>query len=318
MSAGSTSRGKAGRAEPGVYADMAGLTRLQFRSRGFSLLPRQPIRSLLAGRRASRLRGRGLNFEEIRRYRPGDDVRQIDWKATLRTRKTQARVYTEEREKTILLLVDQRISMFFGSVRNMKSVTAAEAAAVAAWRVVAQKDRVGALVFNDAGIAEVRPQRSRATVMRILGEVVRQNHALSHDAGTRPNPGMFDEALRRAERLVKHDGLVCVISDCSGHGGETRRLMTRIARHNDVLVIFVHDPLEADLPAAGALVFGDGQRQAEFDTSSEKLRRGFRDAFAAERAAGRRFLLQREAPVLPMSTDTGVVEQLRHALGGRR
>src|SRR5215510_13666835 len=140
---------------PGVYADVAGLVALQHHARGFSLLPRQPIQSLLAGRHASRLRGRGLNFEEIRRYQLGDDIRQIDWKATARTRKTHSRIYTEERERTTLLLVDQRITMFFGSVRNMKSVTAAETAALAAWRVLAQQDRVGALVFSDTDVAEL-------------------------------------------------------------------------------------------------------------------------------------------------------------------
>jgi len=119
-------------AVPGVYASLQDLVASQRRAQGFSFLPRQPLHSLLAGRHASRLRGRGLNFEEIRRYQKGDDIRQIDWKVTARTRKTHSRVFTEERERATLLLVDQRITMFFGSVRNMKSVTAAEAAALAA------------------------------------------------------------------------------------------------------------------------------------------------------------------------------------------
>src|SRR5215475_6243897 len=201
---------------PGVYADLGELTRLQFKARGFSFLPRQPVQSLLAGRHASRLRGRGLNFDEIRRYLPGDDIRQIDWKATVRTRKTQTRVFTEERERSVLLLVDQRITMFFGSVRNMKSVTAAEAAALAAWRVVGEQDRVGALIFNDSKITEIRPQRSQVTVMRILHEVLEQNHALSVDSGMRSNGAMFNQALQRCERLTKHDCLVCIISDGFG------------------------------------------------------------------------------------------------------
>src|SRR5215469_9687844 len=91
----------------GVYTTLDELIRLKFSARNFSFLPRQPIHSLLAGRHASRLRGRGLNFEEIRRYQPGDDIRQIDWKVTVRTRKTHSRVFTEERERTVLLLVDQ-------------------------------------------------------------------------------------------------------------------------------------------------------------------------------------------------------------------
>ena len=108
-----------------IYADLEQLVRLEHRARGFSLLPRQPIHSILAGRHASRLRGRGLNFEEIRGYLPGDDVRPMDWKVTARMREPHVRVYTEERDRPVLFLVDQRASMFFGSRRAMKSVAAA-------------------------------------------------------------------------------------------------------------------------------------------------------------------------------------------------
>ena len=111
---------------PGIYADLAELVRLKFGTRGFSFLPRQPVHSILAGRHASRLRGRGLNFEEIRRYLPGDDIRQMDWRVTARTRKPHVRVYSEERDRPVLLVIDQRQSMFFGSRRAMKSVVAAE------------------------------------------------------------------------------------------------------------------------------------------------------------------------------------------------
>lgn len=304
--------------QKGVYASLRELMALQFQARGFSFLPRQPIHSLLAGRHASRLRGRGLNFEEIRRYQPGDDIRQIDWKVTARTRKTHSRVYTEERERSVLLLIDQRLSMFFGSVRSMKSVAAAEAAALAAWRVLEQKDRVGALVFNDSRLDEVRPQRSQGGVMRILQAVLAQNHALSLHAGQVPNAAMFNEALRRCERIAKHDCLVCVISDGYGSDETSRRLLTRIAQHNDVLFAFVYDPLETDLPDAGPLVFGDGANQIEVDTSNRRLRTQFREGFAATRAAGRKFLLQRETPVLPLNAAEDVVEQLRHRLGTPR
>jgi len=303
--------------DAGVYARLEDLVALQHRAHGFSFLPRQPIQSLLSGRHASRLRGRGLNFEEIRRYQIGDDIRQIDWKVTARTRKTHSRVFTEERERTTILLVDQRMSMFFGSVKNMKSVTAAETAALAAWRVLSQKDRVGALVFNDSRIEEVRPQRSQATVMRILKVVVEQNHALSLRSGVRPNPGMFNEVLRRCDRLAKHDCLVSIISDATGHDEESRHLLTRIAHHNDVLFAFVHDPLETELPVAGPLVFGDGVQQLEVDTNNRSLRERFATTFAEQRAAGRKFLLHRVPPVIPLNTSESVVDQIRQRLGAR-
>lgn len=305
-------------ADPRVRVTLAQLEKLRLLASGFSLLPRQPVHSLLAGRRASRLRGRGLNFEEIRRYQPGDDIRQIDWKVTVRTRKTHSRVYTEERERTVLLLVDQRRSMFFGNVHAMKSVTAAEAAALAAWRSLSQQDRVSALVFNDTDIVEIRPQRSQAAVLRILRAIVDQNNALASAAPGPSAPGMLDEALRRAERLAKHDCLVCLVTDGAGSGPDTRALLTRVAAHNDVLVASVRDPLEAELPAAGRLVFGDGQNLLEVDTSARDLRARYRDDFAAKAARDRRLLAQRETPLIPLTSAEPVPAQLRRLLGGLR
>ncbi len=302
--------------EEGVYVTLPQLVALRSRAVGFSFLPRQPIHSLLAGRHASRLRGRGLNFEEIRRYLPGDDIRRIDWKVTVRTRKTHSRVYTEERERCVLLVVDQRRSMFFGSQRNMKSVTAAEAAALAAWRVLQQKDRVGAIVFNDTEIEEVRPQRSEAGVLRALQLVVKHNRALSTRGVSAP--AILNEALLRAARLATHDFLVCLITDSSGADEETIKTVTRIGAHNDVLVAFVYDPLEAELPDAGPLVISDGLRQMEVDTSDRRLRDDFRDRFASNRAQGRKLLLDRDTPVLPLSAAEGTAEQIRLRLGGLR
>ncbi len=147
--------------EARVHVTLDELLRLRHRAKGFSFLPKQPVHSLLAGRHASRLRGRGLEFEELRHYYEGDDVRAIDWPATARLGSPHVRVFTEERDRPVLLLVDQRLGMFFGSRRAMKSVVAAEAAALAAWRVTSLGDRVGAIVFSEDGIDEIRPRRAQ-------------------------------------------------------------------------------------------------------------------------------------------------------------
>ncbi len=211
---------------PGVYADLDELIRLQFKVYDVSFLPRQPVQSLLAGRRASRLRGRGLDFEEIRRYIPGDDIRTMDWRVTARTRKPHTRVYTEERDRPILLVVDQRLSMFFGSQAAMKSVTAAEVAAMGAWRTLSVGDRVGALVFNDREVREIPPHRSRQRVMQILETVVEMNHSLRVDGDIEPNPAMLNRVLERVLHLAKHDYLVGIISDFSGVDEKTKNAVT--------------------------------------------------------------------------------------------
>ena len=298
-----------------VYVDLDELVRLQFKASGFSFLPRQPIHSILSGRHASKLRGRGLNFEELRNYFPGDDTRNIDWKVTARTREPHVRVYTEEKDRTVWLLIDQRVSMFFGSKQRMKSVVAAEVAAISAWRVLSAGDRVGAVVFNDSEISVVPPHRSRERVMQILKQVVEKNHALSSNPVLKPDSGKLNEVLKKVGLLARHDCLICLVTDADGVDAETRKYISRISEHNDVLTAFIYDPLEKDMPAAGRLRFASDENQLEVDTSSRSLRTAFQNDFDKRlewmQSASRKFAI----PVLPLQTNKPVSEQLRDALG---
>jgi len=299
----------------GVYVQLNDLVRLQHKASGFSFLPRQPVHSILSGRHASKLRGRGLNFEELRNYLPGDDTRNIDWKVTARTRTPYVRVYTEEKDRTVWLLIDQRVGMFFGSKKRMKSVVAAEVAAISAWRVLSVGDRVGALVFNDSDISVIPPHRSRERVMQILKQVVEKNQALNAGADSKPDAGKLNEVLKQVGILARHDCLVCLITDGDGINTETRKYISRLSEHNDVLTAFIFDPLERDMPAAGRLRFADGEGQLEADTSDKKLRRAFQSEFEQRlewmQSASRRFSI----PVLSLQTTLPVTEQIRDALG---
>jgi uncharacterized protein (DUF58 family) len=301
-----------------VYADLDELMRLRFKASGFSFLPRQPVHSILSGRHASKLRGRGLNFEELRNYLPGDDTRNIDWKVTARTREPYVRIYTEEKDRPVWLLVDQRISMFFGSRWKMKSVVAAEAAAVSAWRVLSQGDRVGAVIFDDTDLQVIPPHRSEQRVAQILKAVLRKNHALNARSQTLPAPRMLNRALKHIAAAARHDCLVCIISDGSGIDDETRQYVTRLTEHNDVISVFIYDPLEQAMPSAGPLVFSDGLSQLEFDTDDRALREGysndFQDRLSRMQATSRRHAI----PLLPIHTAAPVLEQVRTELGHRR
>jgi uncharacterized protein (DUF58 family) len=300
---------------PGVYATLEDLIRLQYMAAGFSFLPRQPVHSLLSGRHASRLRGRGLDFEELRQYQPGDDIRTMDWKATRRTGEPYVRVYTEDRERPILLVVDQRLSMFFGSQVNMKSVTAAQAAALAAWRVVAVGDRVGAVIFNDDDIQVIRHERSKKTVMRILRIIVEQNHKLGVDRGITPASDMLNQALRKAVSLSGHDYLVCVISDFFGMNDETLQQAKQLCRHNDLILAPVYDPLAQKLPDNGSLVVTDGGRQIRLDSHDRQLRKRFPEFLQGRLKTLSDALNRFGVPVLPINTVEDVAEQVRKALG---
>jgi uncharacterized protein (DUF58 family) len=263
------------------------------------------------------MRGRGLDFEEIRGYLPGDDVRTIDWRVTARTRKPHVRVYTEERDRPALLLVDQRMSMFFGSRRAMKSTVAAELAALGAWRVFAQGDRVGALVFDDQGIEEIRPHRSRRTVVRILDAVVRKNNALHAESRVPRQPGMLNRALRLAERLCPHDSVVAIASDFDGLDEETERLVTKIAHHNDVIAVPVWDPLTTEMPPGGRVVVTEGELQVEADLGTASVRSKMLALADKRLSRVLRWPQERGVPVLPLTTAEDVPEQVRRLLGVR-
>ncbi|CAM5776572.1 hypothetical protein LMIY3S_05595 [Labrys miyagiensis] len=304
-----------GRARAFVTLDE--LLRLKHRAHGFSFMPRQPVHSLLTGRHASRLRGRGLNFEELRHYFEGDDTRTIDWLATARLGNPFVRVYSEERDRPVLLLVDQRSSMFFGSRRMMKSVAAAEVAALAAWRVTSLGDRVGTIVFGDGAVTQIKPLGRDAGVVRVLSEVTRHNGALGRTAPLPDAASRLNEALEHAVRLATHDWLVCLISDAAGEDDETARLITRLTVHNDVLAAYVFDPLELDLPDLGPAVFSSGSAEIEVDLSARSLRRRFSEEKAAWRSRLAALSHRREIPVLPVSTERDVVSQLRELIGQR-
>lgn len=297
-----------------VTVTLEELIRLKADARGFSFLPRQPVSSLLAGRHASRLRGRGLAFEELRHYAQGDDVRTIDWKATARLRKPHVRVYAEERERPVLLVVDQRRSMFFGSRRAMKSVTAAELAALAAWRALGAGDRVGGLVFDEEELVELRPHRSKTRVLRLLHEIVRLNEELARVPARGEGRVTLNQALEAAARVAAHDHLVVILSDLDGADADTQRLATHLATHNDVLVVAVYDPLGATLQGWPGMVASD--RGADLAVpAGPAFAASFRRAFEARLDEWRSIFRALRVPVLPIATTASPVDQLRELFG---
>ena len=296
-----------------IIVSIDDLVRLKAEARGFSFLPRQPIHSLLSGRHASRLRGRGLSFEELRHYQPGDDVRSIDWHATARLGSPHVRVYNQERERPVLVVVDQRFPMFFGSRRAMKSVVAAELAALAAWRTLDAGDRIGGLVFNEAEIVEVRPHRSQTRAMGLLHEVVRLNQQLASKAPAIGEVALND-ALEAIRRLARHDYLVVLISDLDGVNERTRRVATELAAHNDVLIVLVYDPLGASLRGRPGMQATDRRRQWEIPTSAG-FSDAFRNAFADKLDKWHEIFRALKVPILPISTAEPPAAQIRDLFG---
>ena len=301
--------------DPRIHVSLSHLRSLEGAARGLSFLPQQPSASSLNGRHASRLRGRGLNFEELRTYLPGDDIRSIDWKASARTGETYVRVFTEERDRPALLVIDQRMSMFFGSVLNLKSVTAAEAAAIAAFRILGAGDRVGGIVFDDDRQLEFVPKRGRRTIFALLEAVATMNCALKADSKQRSVAGSLNNELESVVRLAHHDHLVIVFSDFDGIDGTTHRWLTSIAAHNDLILAMVYDPAARRLGQERPAIVGDGARQAEIDFSAPAVLQAVADASSGRLDRIIEWQNSINLSVLPLSSGEATLQQIQQLLG---
>jgi uncharacterized protein (DUF58 family) len=264
-----------------VFTSLDSLLRMERISRNFSLrAKRQKVSSVLGGKHASKLRGRGLDFEEVRLYAKGDDIRTIDWKVTARTGQTHTRVFSEEKEKPALIVVDQSRSMFFGSRETTKATRAAELAATLAFRVLKEGDRVGGVVFADKGVDIVPPKRDRRNILRFFERIVQRNQELLE--GEELNFEMaFKEAAAKIRNIVTHDYLVVFISDFYRYSPETVRYLSIMAQHNDVVVAKIYDPMERELPEMN-FIAGDENRQLNVKGQDRHIREKFATGFNSE------------------------------------
>jgi uncharacterized protein (DUF58 family) len=240
------------------------------------------------GSRLTRLRGRGIDFAEVRLYQPGDDVRAIDWRVTARKAKPHTKVFREERERPTVVVVDQQRSMFFGSIMRLKSVAAAEAAAILAWHAVDGGDRVGGLVIDDDRDWVIRPRRNPRTVVRLLGHLAQSNRRL-YEAGVQgaptPQRAGMRSALDHLLRLARNGFRIYLVSDFSKFDDDIRRRIERLARHNSLVLVRVTDPLDEELPPPASYQVTDGVQRYDMDTSAADRRRQYRARFDNQTAA---------------------------------
>jgi uncharacterized protein (DUF58 family) len=310
-----------------VVVSLRHLIDMQYKARGFRFASPHMFNSLMMGRHRSHMRGRGLDFEELRHYRVGDDIRNMDWKVTNRTRKPHVRVYTEERERQVIVVIDQRASMLFGSQRVMKSVAAAELGALAAWRTFDAGDRIGALIFSDNQITEIRPHRSRSQIMRTLSVLQEYNQSLL--SGVAPsiadnqqanNTNQLNCVLNKLNALAGHDMQICLFTDLDGADKTSEQLMAALSQHNDVLLGFVYDPLESELPQGSAISstisVSDGELQLDVNTRDQSLRTRYKAFFEQRLDRARQFLRGYGIPVLPFTTHEPVDTQLARMIEG--
>lgn len=230
------------------------------------------------GEQLSRVRGRGMDFAEVRAYQPGDDVRTIDWRVTARRNKPHTKVFQEERERPTLIVVDQTRPLFFGSRVRLKSVAAAEIASRLAWQCLANNDRVGGIVVGNDALAVHRPLRSARAVARLLNDIAVSNQQLN---ATTPLAQSMRAALPQVAQLARSGHRIYLVTDCFALDNLDRQRLLKLSRHNEVHCYFVFDPLERELPPANRYRVKDQNESLQFHSGNKALRNDYRARFDA-------------------------------------
>ncbi|MGR7188017.1 DUF58 domain-containing protein [Klebsiella aerogenes] len=223
----------------------------------------------LSGERASRQQGRGLNFDSLRRYQPGDDIRMIDWQTTARLRTPWVRQYNEERERPVFLLVDQRLDMHFATRGQTKANAAAKTAALLAWRSHHDGDRLGSLVFNDTTLALQPCSAPRRTLPALLDNLTHYNQLLAQQYPHEPErTQMLAQALQRAASAIPRGAWVAILSDFHDLDAPAQAMLAHLRRRCEVSAFVLFDDLHLRLPRSGTLAACYGGRSASVTLTS--------------------------------------------------
>ncbi|HKA31175.1 MAG TPA: DUF58 domain-containing protein [Candidatus Binatia bacterium] len=260
------------------------------------------VTDLFAGQYQSVFKGRGMEFAEVRLYQPGDEVRTIDWNVTARTGVPHVKRYAEERELTVMLLVDASASTVFGSVRQTKAALAAELGALLAFSAITNNDKVGLVIFSDRIEKAVPPRKGTRHVLRVIREVL----------SVRPLGRGTDiaAALEHLGRVTKRRAVVFVLSDFLDP--RCRQALRLASRRHDVIAVVLDDPREATLPDVGLVELEEAESGTRYvvDTGSARVREAFAARAAAARTERDRMLRACDVDAIGVATDRPYAEAL--------
>jgi len=264
--------------DPRIHSSLEDLLAIRNDAKSLGLRSGHASPVASSGSHRANARGRGIEFEEVRHYQPGDDVRAIDWRVTARSGKAHTKIFREEKERPLLVLVDQRQSMFFGSQHQFKSVFAAKLAALYLWHGIHSGDRIGGIVLGNHRRCEIKAARGKRNAMRLLGELSDINQSLQnpfeHPVSIDFNLG---ESLYKMGAIAKPGSHIVIISDCYDLSPDARHDLWRLNQHSRVDLVHVLDPLERELPQRGIFGISDGQQRQFLNVDNPAKQQAFRE-----------------------------------------
>jgi uncharacterized protein (DUF58 family) len=280
-----------------------------------NLLPihkQKKVLNELSGTHTSNLRGRGVDFSEVRGYQPGDDIRAMDWRVTARSQKPHIKVFREERERPIMVVCDLRANMFFGTQYAFKSVLAADLSSLFAWSALKNGDRIGALFFDNQREIDLRPKPGRKQVMRVLHELSQFSlDQVPADLQTNRLASM----CRHARRVTRPGSTLYFISDWQSFDQDCERQLHQMNKHNDVVAINIYDAFEENILPLGSYPLTDGQQKMQLECYSKAQGIEHQKAFQLRQQDLKQRMLKLGIPLINLQAQNDIITELRHGLG---
>lgn len=297
-----------------AFADSNELIRLRYAAKELTHFPRLQARQILAGGHRSHFRGRGMDFDQVRLYQAGDDVRSIDWRVTARTQVPHTKVFIEERERPILIIADLRSSMFFGSQR-LKSVVACEVSAALAWAGLGINDRVGGVIFGAQDQIDIKPKRSHHSALQFIHGLQNFSEALLNLQEDKLD---LANLLEESRQLALPGSTVFIVSDFHDLNSHCEPHLFSLAKHCNINFCQVTDRLERQLPEPAHYPVTNGKEQVILDTKNKQLRDDFALQFSKRENFMQKLCEQLAAGLLKFDTAEPVMQLLAKAYGKRR
>lgn len=295
-----------------IQITVPGLVALNRSAAGISLHSGR-IMARQSGDYHSPFKGRGMEFDESRLYQPGDDIRNIDWRVTARTNKVHTKLFREERERPVFVWVDFRRPMFFATRGSFKAVLAAKMAGLLAWSANQQGDRIGGVIFSETSHHELRPQRGKTGVLKLINQLV--NHSAWRQHGeTAANHTAGGRALARLRRVARPGSLIFLISDFRNLDEAALTRISTLSGSHEIVMIFIYDLLEKSLPVAGQYRVSDGEEELLVDTYDKERVEEYRLRFIAHMERLRQLSRKIHCRLLVCSTTEDPVITLKKGL----
>lgn len=284
----------------GVYTSLRDLINLRYRL-GPELSSGKTSTNLQPGQKASKIRGSGLDFAEVRVYQPGDDVRSIDWKVSARKQKVHTKLFHEEKERPVLVFVDQTQSMFFGSGVRLKSIAAAELGALEIWRAVENGERIGGAIATNEEVILAKPRHGTTAATKMLFHIAEANRSLTRETFKRISAS---EAVANLLNISKQRFKIVIISDFQGFPNDWEEIVKRLARKNSLDLVHIFDPIEETLPPPGRYAISDGKENAIFSSGDPDLSDEYEKAFNQKKSRLSQLAKLNSITYRNISTDT--------------